>query len=210
MEGTTEELYGGGIVAQRRMLARNVATSARVATIPWFTEALWLRGIPFCDDAGMIDANPEEIKTLLLPRGKSGKQIPVGRIEVALEELEKVGLITIHSCELMTCLRYVNFEKFQTLPKDRPLQVDCKQVQIACLSVISIGLFWDEKKNKYFLARAPGTELNRTELNETEVKEPDVQTHGGKDGENHGKRKVPENVYRELAEKARKKNEGEQ
>jgi hypothetical protein len=133
------------------MLARNVATSARVATIPWFIEALWLRGIPFCDDAGMMDADPEEIKTMLVPRGKNGKQIPISQIEKALETLETVQLITVHACDFQTCIRYVNFEKFQTLKANRGLQIDCKNPDgIACLDVESIGIHWNPLESKYF------------------------------------------------------------
>lgn len=178
------------------MIARNVATSAKVALVSWFTEALWLRGIPFCDDAGMMDADPEEVKTLLMPRGKKGKQISLKQIEGALEELQRVELTTLHTCEYQTCQRYVNFEKFQTLKAGRALQIDCKNPGgIQCLPLESIGIHWNPEESNYFPnareesngnpVRARGSEVNGSK-EEKEVKGSEAAQVQGQDPETNG------------------------
>lgn len=112
-------------MANRRMIARNVATSKKLSAVSFMAEALYYRGLPFLDDAGVMSADPEEFRAIVIPMGKRGRQLSIKQIEQAMEELNAQGLVGFCECEKKKCLQYTNFGRFQTMKKDRTPQVDC-------------------------------------------------------------------------------------
>lgn len=108
-------------MAERRMLARKVAISKKISKVSWQAEAIYYRCIPFADDGGVLPAEPEELRTLICPRGKKGKQLPLAVVESIIEELHGIGLIELFSENGDTYLHIWNFDKFQTFKNDRPL-----------------------------------------------------------------------------------------
>jgi len=112
-------------MANRRMIARNVAKSKKLAKVSFKAESLWHRGHPFLDDFGCMSADPEEFRATVIPMGKNGKQIPLTIIEGVINELAEVGLIEICECEERRCMHYPKFEEFNTVKTDREPKSDC-------------------------------------------------------------------------------------
>jgi hypothetical protein len=106
-------------VANRRMIARNVATSKKISCVSEFAEIVWYRSQPFADDFGRLTADPEVLRATIIPMGRRGKQVGLGRIEDALEELERAGLLYRYSVNGDTYMEFTNFDKFQTMKSDR-------------------------------------------------------------------------------------------
>ena len=113
-------------MANRRMIARNVATSKKLSRVSFMAEALYYRGLPFLDDAGVMTADLYVFRATVIPLGKHYRQISITRIDRALNELVDVGLIGFCECDSKRCMQYNNFNKFQTIKKDREPKIDCK------------------------------------------------------------------------------------
>lgn len=107
------------------MIARNVATSKKLSSVSFMAETLYYRGLPFLDDAGVMTADPEEFRATVIPMGKNGKQLSLKQVEDALTELGTQGLVGFCECDLKRCQQYTNFNRFQTMKKDRNLKIDC-------------------------------------------------------------------------------------
>jgi hypothetical protein len=145
-------------MANRRMIARNVALSKKLAIVKWSTEVLYYRGLPFTDDAGRMTADPEEYRALLIPLGKNGKTIPRSQIEAAIRELYEVGLIGICECSREKCLEYTSFTDHQTIKKEVG-----RKSQIHCSEPVGFQWFPKDSKGNPVRARGKGREVNLRE-----------------------------------------------
>ena len=113
-------------MANRRMLARNVAMSRKLSLISFAAEALYHRGLPFTDDNGVMVADLEEYRATVIPMGKNGRRISLAKLESILRELGDIELIYFcDRCKKKVCLQYNNFSSFQTMKTDRKLKTDC-------------------------------------------------------------------------------------
>lgn len=112
-------------MAERRMISRRVAMSKKLSHISWQAEAIWFRCLPFTDDAGRIEADLDELRATVIPRGKHGKQLPLQVIEKALQELHNVGLIQLYTINGDNYLQFERWGDFQTLKADRKPKIDC-------------------------------------------------------------------------------------
>lgn len=111
--------------ARRRMISTRISLSQKVASLSWQAEAIYLRIIPHADDAGRMTADASEFRAVVLPLGKSQKQIPLSQIRKCLSQLYEAGLIVLYSVENREYLEVCKWDDFQTIKGDRPRTIIC-------------------------------------------------------------------------------------
>lgn len=97
-------------MANRRMLARNISTSVKVNRLNDFDALLYTWMVPWLDDYGQIEGEPEVIKAQIIPMRKA----TVNRIGAALGAMADLGLIVWHLTDGKIVIQQTQFEEFQT------------------------------------------------------------------------------------------------
>lgn len=143
-------------MAERRMISRRVALSKKIAKAPWEAEALYLRCIPFMDDAGNLVADPEEFRALICPMGKQGEQLPLDFIQKTLLTLAEIELIQLYSNDGNDYLHITKYEEFQTLKNDRKPTILCPGLD----DPDTTGIQWNPMES---LIEVKGTEVKGRE-----------------------------------------------
>jgi len=102
-------------LANRRMISKSISVSKKLAQVSPFTALLFTWIIPHCDDGGNMPGDPFTVKGLVMPvRPETASEI-----ERALKELKDTDLIDFYDHEGDTFLHVNQWEKHQTLRKDR-------------------------------------------------------------------------------------------
>lgn len=164
-------------MANRRMLSRDIATSVRVNKLNDFDALLYTWIIPFLDDFGRFDGNPEVIRATIFPMRKATDK----RIARSLAKMADINLILWYAefrenprnsgnvCEydfkLVLSLEPDKFEAFQTnLHKRTKSKYPEPSDQAIFLTSENFLEFLGNPRNSALI------ELNRTELNRREGK----------------------------------------
>ena len=104
-------------MAEGRMLKRNISISKRLPQLKTDSaRMLWAWIIPYLDVEGRYYASPDLIKANVVPRLKTFTE---ANITQYLQDMADVGLIIIYEIDNELYLQYRNFDKFQSLRKDR-------------------------------------------------------------------------------------------
>ncbi len=102
-------------MAQRRMISKSISVSKKLALLEPFPALLFTWLILHCDDGGNMPGDAFTIKGLVIPvRPETVKEV-----EAALMKVVDIGLIALFEEKGETYLHVVNWEKHQTLRKDR-------------------------------------------------------------------------------------------
>jgi hypothetical protein len=101
------------------MLSRRISQSKKVNGLPLKAQIVWTWTIPYLDDYGCFTADPDDIKSEVLPKNR---KIARRDIENALTIEQEAGLITIFDVSGKNFQRYEKFDDFQTFKDDRPKQ----------------------------------------------------------------------------------------
>lgn len=129
-------------MANRRMLARNISLSKKLAKLKSdFARLLWTWCIPFTDDFGRFEADPEILKAKVFPLIKSATE---KKICDALNELVSVELITLYVSGDSLYGEITNFDEFQTFKSDRGRKPECPEPgeYISEIELESAGFQW--------------------------------------------------------------------
>jgi len=103
-------------MAEGRMLKRNISISKRLPQLKTDSaRMLWTWIIPFLDVEGRYYASPDLVKSNVVPRVKTFNE---ENISEYLQDMAKVGLITLYEVDNEAYLQYRKFEEFQSLRKD--------------------------------------------------------------------------------------------
>jgi hypothetical protein len=145
-------------MANRRMLARNISTSVKVNRLTDFEALLYTWMIPWLDDYGQIEGEPEVIRAQIFPMRKTTDR----KIGAALGRMSDLGLIRWHLTDGKIVIQQTQFEDFQTNLHKRTAS---KLPSWGNESVPITSQNFPE-----FLGFTDTTELNRTELKGTEGK----------------------------------------
>lgn len=103
-------------MAQRRMLARRVAVSRKLSRVSVAAALLYSWLIPFSDDFGNFDAEPEMVKAQVVPLRRDMSEEVVADL---LVELETVKLIYVYEIDGFRYLHINRHEDFQSQRTDR-------------------------------------------------------------------------------------------
>lgn len=104
-------------MANRRMLARNIATSKKLARLKTdFARLCWTWGVPFHDEFGLFEADPEVFRATVVPLLRTATH---RKIADALNDLAEVGLIRLYIKGDSLYGEYVKYDEFQTFKNDR-------------------------------------------------------------------------------------------
>ena len=106
-------------MAQRRMIARNIAKSKKLSKVSAKAALLYTWTIPFCDDFGISNAETYMIKHEIVP---FRDDFVPRTITNCLKELQETGLINVYSVDGYRYLEVINFDRFQTIKPDRSLK----------------------------------------------------------------------------------------
>ena len=106
-------------MAKRRMLSRRISQSKKVNRLSLKAQIVWTWTIPFLDDFGCYTADPEDIKTEVLPKNK---RISEKSLEGLLRELQVMGLIHLYQVNSQRYQQYIGFDTFQSFRADRDRQ----------------------------------------------------------------------------------------
>jgi len=99
------------------MLKRNISDSRRLSELKTDSaRLLWTWIIPFLDSEGRFYASPEMIKGKVVPRIGS---FTLKNIPTYLNDMARVGLITLYAVDGEKLLQYRKFEVFQNIVKSR-------------------------------------------------------------------------------------------
>lgn len=102
-------------MAQRRMIARSISTSTRMAEVSTFAKLLFTWIIPHCDDFGHLDSTPKILKGMVVPFCEEGTD----QVEAALNELESNKLIRFYEVDGRRYLEIDKWNDHQTFKNDR-------------------------------------------------------------------------------------------
>ncbi len=106
-------------MANRRMIAKNISLSEKFADLATDTaRMLYLMMMPHTDDYGRFDASPRTFKATVCPLLK----VRVEKIQAALDDLARVGLIFLYEVDSHTYGKVCKFDEFQTFRSDRGRQ----------------------------------------------------------------------------------------
>jgi hypothetical protein len=115
-----------------RILKESICTSEEIDCLTEQQEVFFYRLMVACDDYGLMDARPAILKARCYPL----KSIDCKRIQIMLDELNRVGLIGLYTSEGRPYLHITNWEKHQSIRAKKPKypypQADdfiCKQMQ---------------------------------------------------------------------------------
>lgn len=106
-------------MASRRMVAKNISLSEKFSDLATDTaRMLYLMMMPHTDDYGRFDASPRTFKATVCPLLK----VRVEKIQAALDDLARVGLIILYEVDGHTYGKVCKFDEFQTFRSDRGRQ----------------------------------------------------------------------------------------
>jgi len=105
--------------ARRRMISTRVSLSKKIASVSWAAEGIYLRLIPHADDAGRLTGDLEELRAVVIPLGKKGRQMSLDTLRKILEELHRAGLVVLYGDENGEYIEITKFNSFQTQKSDR-------------------------------------------------------------------------------------------
>lgn len=97
------------------MISKSISVSSKLAQVSPFAALLFTWIQPHCDDGGNMPGDPFTVKGLVVPV----RPETITEVKRALNEIEKIGLIKVYEIDGSKYLHVVNFEKHQTLRKDR-------------------------------------------------------------------------------------------
>jgi hypothetical protein len=104
-------------MAEGRMLKRNISESRRLADLKTDSaRLLWTWIIPFLDSEGRFYASPDMIKGKIVPRIST---FTLKNIPIYIEDMARIGLITLYQIDGEKLLQYRNFDIFQKIQKER-------------------------------------------------------------------------------------------
>jgi len=102
-------------MAEGRMLKRKITLSKKMASLKTDkAKLLWFYMLPFTDVDGRIEADCEDIRDEIVRKQRKG--FSLGRIEECLQDLHRVGLIILYTCNGR---RYLEFTRFDEEQKNR-------------------------------------------------------------------------------------------
>jgi hypothetical protein len=106
-------------MAQRRYLSPDASKSRKVAALAngpggHLAVALWALMLPFVDDGGRMEADPDDVRISVVPRWN----VSDADVQSALERIASVGLISLYRVEGRQYLEYASFHKYQTYIPD--------------------------------------------------------------------------------------------
>lgn len=136
------------------MLSKSICVSSKLAKVRPFTALLFTWSITHCDDGGNMVGDPFTVKGLVVPV----RPETTSEVASALTEMEEVGLIKTYLINEKTYLHINQFEKHQTLRRDRatwlyPDQRDDNQ----------LALSWQPTGNRATTKGQPDGNLSRSE-----------------------------------------------
>jgi hypothetical protein len=100
-------------MAQKRMISRSLALSRKVNRLPIKQELIYVRCIPFLDDWGDIDKEPETIKAMVFPKRKEISESDI-KMFIKLAKMEDAEGETL-VIEYSDCLHFNAFEEWNIL-----------------------------------------------------------------------------------------------
>ena len=104
-------------MAEGRMLKKNISNSRRLAELKTDSaRMLWTWIIPYLDVEGRFYASPDMIKSTVVPRLKTFTE---EKISECLNDMSRIGLITLYKSDGDLYLQFRKFNDFQKLRKDR-------------------------------------------------------------------------------------------
>ena len=104
-------------MANRRMLARNISLSKKLARCrDHFSRLCWTWTLPHTDEFGRFEADPEVFKATVFPLLKDVKETEVAD---SLNDLCEIGLISLYFKQENVYGEITNFDEFQTFKNDR-------------------------------------------------------------------------------------------
>lgn len=151
-------------MANRRMLARNVSLSKKLARVSVHSALLYSWIMPFTDDYGRFEAEPEIVKSQVVPRRKDFDETIVWE---CLKELHEIGLIVLYEIDGERYLWIPKFEDFQTFKTDRK-----RKAEYPAHTMDSIWKPEDSKRD----GQCP-TQEKLSESKLSEVKSPEIFSH---------------------------------
>lgn len=105
-------------MAQGRLVKRKITKSKKFAALKTDkARLLWFYMLPFTDVEGRIEADPEDIKDMILRKQRRGFSLV--KIEECLQDLHTVGLILLYSVDGTRYLQYTKFADEQVLRRDK-------------------------------------------------------------------------------------------
>lgn len=147
-------------MAKRRMLSVNIRYSKKLARLKSdFSRLCWTWIIPFTDDFGRFEADPEVFRATCFPLIKSAT---AKKVTDSLSELAAVGLIQTYRSGDSIYGEIVDFDRFQTFKSDRTRKAEYPIPEQG--DYIS-GIQWNPMEST-----TDTRELKRTELKGTEEK----------------------------------------
>lgn len=108
-------------MAQKRMLSRSISLSLQVNKLDLRSKFIFTWCIPYLDDYGLIDRNPEIIKAMVFPMTKEIKETDIKRF---IEQAEKQELISVHE----NCLEFTGFSRHQSITENKKTESKFKGV----------------------------------------------------------------------------------
>lgn len=104
-------------MAEGRMLKKNISDSRRLAELKTDSaRLLWTWILPYLDVEGRYYADPELVRGKVVPRLKS---FTTAKIWEYLQDMHRVGLITLYEADGEKYLQFRNFHEFQNLRPGR-------------------------------------------------------------------------------------------
>jgi len=143
-------------MADGRMLRKVIRNSKKLSESSDRAKVVYFMMLPHTDVKGRIEACPEIVRGQYLTMLKYSNN----SIQKAMEELHRVGLITLYSQNGDQYAEYVRFEDFQTLNPDReakstipaPTPADsCELLRTPANSPLSLSLSKDKIKLKEYM-----------------------------------------------------------
>lgn len=133
------------------MISKSISTSTTLAEVSTFAKLLFTWLIPHCDDYGHMDGSPKLVKGIVVPLCDETAE----DVRKALDELEKVALISRYEIAGKQYLEVGKWKEHQTLKTDRPLHI-----------IYPLPVGWKPKVSKWKNKR----KLSEDKLSEEEVK----------------------------------------
>lgn len=135
-------------MAQKRMLSRSISLSLQVNKMGLKSKFIFTWCIPYLDDYGFLDRNPEIIKAMVFPMTKEVKQIDIKKF---IEEAKAQELVSIHP----DCLEFTGFSRHQSITENKKTESKFKGVtqsfpkspKITQSNLIKVKLIKDNKSN---------------------------------------------------------------
>jgi hypothetical protein len=105
-------------MADGRILKRKITKSKKLAALKSDkARLLWFYMLPFTDVEGRLEADPEDLRDEIIRKQRKGFTLQA--IENCLQDLHRVGLITLYETDDKRYLEYGNFHGEQNLRRDK-------------------------------------------------------------------------------------------